>query len=96
MLSSVYTLGMCLLTIFSVPGILGMPPSIPTIGPMIALFGLIPLGTGGIKPCVSAHGGDQFLPSQTKGLNDFYNYFYMSINVGSILTSFLSPLLQER
>ena len=32
-------------------------------GPMVGLF-LIALGTGGIKPCVSAFGGDQFGPHQ--------------------------------
>lgn len=33
------------------------------IGPMIAMI-LIGLGTGGIKPCVSAFGGDQFTSQQ--------------------------------
>ena len=33
------------------------------VGPMIGLL-LIALGTGGIKPCVSAFGGDQFSASQ--------------------------------
>ena len=32
-------------------------------GPMIGLL-LIALGTGGIKPCVSAFGGDQFTADQ--------------------------------
>jgi dipeptide/tripeptide permease len=32
---------------------------------MIGLF-LIALGTGGIKPCVSAFGGDQFGPNQVQ------------------------------
>jgi len=34
-----------------------------SIGPMVALF-LIGLGTGGIKPCVCAFGGDQFTNDQ--------------------------------
>ena len=33
------------------------------VGPMIGLL-LIALGTGGIKPCVSAFGGDQFNANQ--------------------------------
>ena len=33
------------------------------IGPMFAML-LIGLGTGGIKPCVSAFGGDQFTSQQ--------------------------------
>jgi dipeptide/tripeptide permease len=47
-------------------------------------LGLIALGTGGIKPCVSAHGGDQFLEKQSVGLNQFYTFFYMAINVGAL------------
>ena len=35
-------------------------------GPMVGLI-LIALGTGGIKPCVSAFGGDQFTPDQVIG-----------------------------
>ena len=34
-------------------------------GPAVALF-LIGIGTGGIKPCVSAFGGDQFKAGQVK------------------------------
>lgn len=34
-------------------------------GPYIGLF-LIAMGTGGIKPCVSAFGGDQFEPGQVR------------------------------
>ena len=36
-------------------------------GPLIGLL-LIALGTGGIKPCVSAFGGDQFTASQVNTL----------------------------
>ena len=37
------------------------------VGPMIGLL-LIALGTGGIKPCVSAFGGDQFTASQVSNV----------------------------
>ena len=33
------------------------------LGPVVALI-LIGTGTGGIKPCVNAFGGDQFNPDQ--------------------------------
>lgn len=42
-------------------------------------------GTGGIKPCVSAFGADQFDdrdPRQKKLIGKYYNYFYAAINVG--------------
>lgn len=35
-------------------------------GPLLALH-LIALGTGGIKPCVSSFGGDQFRASEVNG-----------------------------
>ena len=35
------------------------------LGPVLGLI-LIGLGTGGIKPCVSAFGGDQFTADQVK------------------------------
>ena len=38
---------------------------------MIGLL-LIALGTGGIKPCVSAFGGDQFTASQVS--NTYYHF----------------------
>ncbi len=74
-LSIVYAIGAIVLSVTSVPGVLGFPPFIPKWGPILGLF-LIALGTGGIKPCVSAHGGDQFLSTQKFGLNKFYNLFY--------------------
>lgn len=46
---------------------------------VVAVVGLvlIAVGTGGIKPCVSAFGGDQFqLPLQEKMLNQFFSIFY--------------------
>ncbi|KAL3275456.1 hypothetical protein HHI36_020216 [Cryptolaemus montrouzieri] len=57
---------------------------------------LIAVGTGGIKPCVSAFGGDQFvLPQQAKLLAMFFSVFYFSINAGSLLSTFLTPILRE-
>jgi dipeptide/tripeptide permease len=93
-LSVVYVIGTILLSISSVPDWFGAPPNIPRWPSLIGLL-LIAIGTGGIKPCVSALGGDQFLPEQKHGLNTFYNYFYMAINIGAILAG-ISPLIQER
>ena len=41
-------------------------------GPLIGLH-LIALGTGGIKPCVSSFGGDQFKKSEAS--NSIQNYY---------------------
>lgn len=56
---------------------------------------LIAFGTGGIKPCVSAFGGDQFkLPEQEKYLGYFFSLFYFAINAGSLISTFLTPILR--
>lgn len=62
-------------------------------GPMIGLF-LIALGTGGIKPCVSAFGGDQFTSDQSHLLQSFFSVFYFAINAGSLLSMLITPALR--
>lgn len=57
---------------------------------------IIAIGTGGIKPCVSAFGGDQFVrPQQDRQLETFFSIFYISINAGSLLSTFITPILRE-
>lgn len=56
---------------------------------------LICLGSGGIKPCVSAHVGDQFGKSNHHLLSRVYNWFYFSINFGSFFSTLLTPWLLE-
>ena len=56
---------------------------------------LIAIGTGGIKPCVSAFGGDQFkLPEQERQLQTFFSVFYFAINAGSLISTALTPILR--
>jgi proton-dependent oligopeptide transporter, POT family len=55
---------------------------------------LIGLGAGGIKPCVSAHVGDQFGPSNEHLLSKVYNWFYFSINLGAFLSQISIPWLR--
>ena len=54
---------------------------------------LIALGSGGIKPCVSAFVGDQFHPEQKKLLERVYGLFYWMINLGSSGSTLLIPVL---
>lgn len=57
---------------------------------------MIAIGSGGIKPCVAAFGGDQFkLPEQAKQLGFFFSLFYFAINAGSLLSTSITPILRE-
>jgi POT family proton-dependent oligopeptide transporter len=46
---------------------------------------LIAIGAGGIKPCVSAHVGDQFDSTNSHLIEKMYNWFYFAINAGSFI-----------
>jgi len=54
---------------------------------------LIAIGSGGIKPCVSAHVGDQFGPRNQGLLERVFGWFYFSINFGSFFSHLLTPWL---
>ena len=56
-------------------------------------LGLIALGAGGIKPCVSAHVGDQFGPSNQVLLPRVFSWFYFSINIGAMFSMILTPVI---
>lgn len=60
-----------------------------TAATFVALY-LIALGTGGIKPCVSSYGADQFDDAdegEKKKKSSFFNWFYFSINIGALIAS---------
>ena len=89
-ISLIYVLGHLLKTLAAVTP-LGLPPV------EFSLIGLllIALGTGGIKPCVAAFGGDQFkLPEQERQLQTFFSVFYFSINAGSLISTFITPIFR--
>ncbi|KAG0267875.1 hypothetical protein DFQ27_008055 [Actinomortierella ambigua] len=93
--SVIYLIGMIMLTVFSIPNLLGKVGTVSyglTFLPMI----IIALGTGGIKPCVSSHGGDQYLPSQEKLKDRFFSLFYVAIQMGELITQFLVPVIADR
>jgi POT family proton-dependent oligopeptide transporter len=56
----------------------------------------IAIGAGGIKPCVSAHVGDQFGSRNQHLVSKIFSWFYFSINVGAMASSLLTPVLLER
>jgi len=90
-LSIVYVLGNVFQTI-------GAIPFIPSYNAhlVLSMLGLlmIAVGTGGIKPCVSSFGGDQFTPEQAVQRKQFFSIFYFSINAGSLIAVFVMPLIR--
>ncbi|XP_040384278.1 protein NRT1/ PTR FAMILY 8.3-like isoform X2 [Oryza brachyantha] len=100
---SVYTVGMLVLTISaSLPLTLHDPyiNSGDGIRRVVAYLGLylIALGAGGIKPCISALGADQFdggdpVERVTKG--SFFNYYYFTNNVGTLLSTTVLVWVQD-
>ncbi|KAI8521808.1 hypothetical protein Bbelb_015620 [Branchiostoma belcheri] len=87
--SLLYAAGNIIMAITALPP-LGAPER---AGPLIGLL-VIGFGTGGIKPCVSAFGGDQFSADQDRMLQLYFSMFYFSINAGSLLSLFLTPILR--
>lgn len=62
---------------------------------LMAGLWLIAVGSGGIKPCVSAHVGDQFGNQNRDLLPRIFNWFYWSINLGAFVSTLLTPWLLE-
>lgn len=56
---------------------------------------LIAIGSGGIKPCVSANVGDQFSASNQHLISRAFGWFYFSINAGSFISILLIPWLLQ-
>ena len=63
---------------------------------LFAGLALLAIGSGGIKPCVSAFVGDQFTGGREKQLPKIYGMFYWSINFGSFFSFTLIPILKEQ
>lgn len=90
-LSIVYVIGSVVITLGSVPTL-----NLPGITFTMIGLALIAIGSGGIKPCVSAFGGDQFkMPEQIKQMTTFFSIFYFAINSGSLISTTLTPILRE-
>jgi POT family proton-dependent oligopeptide transporter len=57
---------------------------------------LIALGSGIIKPCVSANVGDQFGQRNKHLISKMYGWFYFSINVGACISMLACPWLLDK
>ncbi|NXC41142.1 S15A1 protein, partial [Penelope pileata] len=101
-LSIVYTVGQTVMSVSSISEITdrnqdGTPDNI-AVHIALSMIGLIliALGTGGIKPCVSAFGGDQFNDDQEKQRSRFFSIFYLAINAGSLISTVVTPILRAQ
>ncbi|PSR99635.1 Protein NRT1/ PTR FAMILY 8.1 like [Actinidia chinensis var. chinensis] len=105
--SCIYSVGMVLLTLSASVDSLRPPkcakrPCTPASdGQNAFLFcalALIALGTGGIKPCVSSFGADQFDEADEKEVPKkyaFFNWFFFAINMGALLGITLLVYVQQ-
>jgi len=57
---------------------------------------LIAIGSGVIKPCVSANVGDQFGKTNKHLMARMYSWFYFAINLGAFVSNLLIPELLDR
>ena len=92
LLSIVYCLGHLCLALMDLP----QPLLAATLAPrgwLLAGLALVAIGSGGIKPCVSAHVGDQFGHSNRHLLERVFGWFYFAINFGSFFSTLLTPWL---
>ena len=91
-ISLLYCVGHGLLALMDYPAITNMEPKWVLAAGLVCLG----MGSGGIKPCVSAHVGDQFGTKNQHLISKVFGWFYFSINVGAVLSMVVCPwLLQE-
>ncbi|TWT76964.1 Di-/tripeptide transporter [Posidoniimonas polymericola] len=88
-LSIVYCLGHFVLALMDTP----LTTAVHSKWVMFVGLGLISLGAGGIKPCVTSHVGDQFGAASQGLIPRAMSWFYFSINLGSTISTLLTPLL---
>lgn len=97
-LSLVYCAGSCILALSALIASLaghGTASYVLTLLIFIVGLVLIAVGTGGIKPCVSNFGGDQYPKKAFRSRAFFFAAFYFIINAGSLASTFITPLLSH-
>ncbi|KAL1343881.1 hypothetical protein HN51_017814 [Arachis hypogaea] len=101
--SSIYAIGMVMLTLSaSLSNLHPQQHKEATKDQNAFLYGalaLIALGTGGIKPCVSSFGADQFDEGDDKEVvhkSAFFNWFFFAINTGALFGITVPVYVQEQ
>ncbi|XP_045536290.1 peptide transporter family 1-like [Papilio machaon] len=86
----IYVMGNSLVAVTAIPQLM-FPGRLCTL---LGLF-LIAAGTGGIRPCVTAFGGEQFaLPEQERLLTLYFSILYFNLCVGSLIAKTLAPIFR--
>lgn len=89
-LAIVYTIGNAIMATGAIPTIHFSTAISMCIGLM-----LMAIGFGGIQPCVTAFGGDQFkLPEQEAHMATFYSMHYFFGSAGFLLATLCIPILR--
>lgn len=89
--SIIYCIGQTTVSLTSIPGVTGDPPR--SWGIFIGLA-LVALGSGGIKPNVSAFGANQFSSKNSALITSFFAMFYLSVNLGSTFSTVITPIVR--
>lgn len=91
-LSIVYCFASTLISVSSIPMFIFSPNTALIIGLL-----LISIGAGGIMPCMSAFGADQFenMPDQNAYIATYFSLFYASLNTGAFLSHAIPPILRS-
>ncbi|KAM0874644.1 hypothetical protein ACQ4PT_037327 [Festuca glaucescens] len=93
----VSTIGMIVLTVSASVPKSYYRPDVHRAVVYLALY-LAALGSGGIKPCTSAFGADQFDsedPMELEKKGSFFNWYYFLISLGSLLSGTVLVWLQD-
>eukprot|EP01132_Coremiostelium_polycephalum_P004622 gene4622-5773_t len=91
--SIIYCVGGIFLTLSAVPKVVGDEGSRSPWAWIIGII-FIALGTGGIKPVVSAFCGDQLGPHQKNLLEKIFQIFYWCVNLGSLFSTIITPVVK--
>lgn len=90
-ISLLYCVGHAIMALCDLPELTGLHPRTA----LWLALALVAMGSGGIKPCVSAHVGDQFGPSNKRLISRVFGWYYFSINLGAATSTVLTPWLLE-
>ncbi|KAI5075492.1 hypothetical protein GOP47_0009568 [Adiantum capillus-veneris] len=73
-------------------------PSSSHEGVLLAAMYMVAVGTGGIKPCVSTFGADQFKDERgvaKKMMASFFNWFFFAVNIGALFAFTVVVYVQD-